>query len=159
MTRETTPLDIRLDDPRRPEVAALLAEHEDAMAATAPAESRHALDVDGLARPGITFWCAWDGARLAGCGALKDLGGGHGELKSMRTAHAYLRRGVAAAILGHIEAHARAQGYARLSLETGSMAYFEPARSLYARAGYRPCGPFAQYRDDPLSAFMTKALA
>lgn len=151
-------LDIRLDDPRRAEVAALLAEHEDAMAATAPAESRHALDVDGLARPEVTFWCAWDGDRLAGCGALKDLGGGHGELKSMRTATAFLRRGVAAAILARIEAHARDRGYTRLSLETGSMAYFEPARALYARMGYRPCGPFAQYRDDPLSAFMTRTL-
>ncbi|WP_024891803.1 GNAT family N-acetyltransferase [Luteimonas huabeiensis] len=141
-----------IDDPR---VIALLEAHLRALAPTAPAESRHALDLDGLRRPEIAFWTAWEGEALLGCGALQALGAGHGEIKSMRTADAHLRRGVAARLLAHIVEEARRRGYARLSLETGSMAYFEPARRLYAAAGFVPCPPFGRYREDPNSVFMT----
>ncbi|SFJ68031.1 putative acetyltransferase [Paenibacillus sp. UNC496MF] len=149
---------IIIDDLTGPEVAELLNEHLRSMSAQSPPESMHALDLEGLRRPEITFWSAWDGKELLGCGALKDLGGGHGELKSMRTASAHLRKGVARGILTHIVAEAKRRGFTRLSLETGSMASFEPARKLYERFGFDYCAPFADYEEDPNSAFMTRAL-
>ena len=151
-------MDLRLDDLRHPTVIALLQEHLDWMHRISPPESVHALDLDALRRPDITFWTLWDGEALAGCGALRELAQGQGEVKSMRTAQTHLRRGVAARMLEHILAEARRRGYARLSLETGSMDYFAPARALYARAGFRPCGPFGDYVDDPNSVFMTRTL-
>lgn len=126
------------------------------MRAISPPESVHALDLDGLRRPEITFWTAWSGNALLGCGALKELSPDHGEVKSMRTARAHRRSGVARAMLAHIVAEARRRGYERLSLETGSMAEFAPARSLYERFGFRYCEPFAGYVDDPNSVFMTR---
>lgn len=152
------PLEIRaggLDDPR---VIALLHAHLTAMALHSPPESIHALDLSGLRAPGVEFWSAWRGGALAGCGALKDLGDGHGEVKSMRTDVAHLRQGVAAAMLVHLMATARARGWRRLSLETGSAAAFAPAHALYARHGFAPCGPFGDYSADPFSIFMTRAL-
>ena len=137
---------------------ALLREHLQGMARLSPPESVHALDLDGLRRPEISFWSAWQGGELLGCGALKQLDPGHGEIKSMRTAAPHLRKGVAAAMLEHLVGEAGRRAYRRLSLETGSMAGFEPARSLYARYGFEPCGPFADYVDDPNSVFMTKHL-
>ena len=126
------------------------------MRAISPPESVRALDLDGLRRPEITFWTAWSGNALLGCGALKELSPDHGEVKSMRTARAHRRGGVARAMLAHIVAEARRRGYERLSLETGSMAEFAPARSLYERFGFRYCEPFAGYVDDPNSVFMTR---
>ena len=126
------------------------------MRAISPPESVHALDLDGLRRPEITFWTAWSGNALLGCGALKELSPDHGEVKSMRTARAHRRSGVARAMLAHIVAAARRRGYQRLSLETGSMAEFAPARSHYERFGFRYCEPFAGYVDDPNSVFMTR---
>ncbi|MFC3802502.1 GNAT family N-acetyltransferase [Cohnella sp. GCM10012308] len=151
-------MNIIVDDLSGPEVAALLEEHLRGMAEDTPPESIHALDLEGLKRPEITFWSAWDGRELMGCGALKDLGGGHGELKSMRTAAAHLRKGVAAGILAHIVAEARRRGFERLSLETGSPDSFIPARKLYERFGFAYCGPFADYREDPYSVYMTMTL-
>lgn len=151
-------MDLRLDDLRHPDVIALLQEHLDWMHRTSPPESVHALDLDALRQPDIAFWTLWDGEALAGCGALRALDATHGEVKSMRTAQTHLRRGVAATMLDHILAEARRRGYARLSLETGSMDYFAPARALYARAGFRPCAPFGDYVEDPNSVFMTRAL-
>ena len=151
-------MQIQIDDLSGPEIAILLAEHLDCMAEVSPPESRHALNLDGLRRPDITFWSAWDGAELAGCCALKELDAAHGEIKSMRTAKAHLRRGVAAMLLRHLLQEAQRRGYRRLSLETGSMPYFEPARTLYRKFGFAPCGPFATYRDDPNSVFMAKDL-
>jgi putative acetyltransferase len=123
-----------------------------------PPESVHALDLEHLRRPDITFWCAWEGAHLLGCGALKELSPSHGEVKSMRTTRAHLRKGVARAILDRIIEEARRRRYERLSLETGSMAAFQPAQELYARFGFTCCGPFADYVEDPNSVFMTRAL-
>lgn len=151
-------MDLRLDDLRHPDVIALLQEHLDWMRRTSPPESVHALDLDALRQPDIAFWTLWDDETLAGCGALRALDATHGEVKSMRTAQTHLRRGVAATMLDHILAEARRRGYARLSLETGSMDYFAPARALYARAGFRPCAPFGDYVEDPNSIFMTRAL-
>ena len=128
------------------------------MASISPPESCHALDTSELASVDVTFWTAWAGESLAGCGALKELEPGHGEIKSMRTAAGFLRRGVAAQILEVILQTARARGYHRLSLETGSMAEFEPARRLYSRHGFEYCPPFADYRMDPNSVFMTRRL-
>ncbi len=116
------------------------------------------LDLPGLRRSEVTFWSLWDGPALAGCGALKELDALHGEIKSMRTASAYQRRGIGAQMLQHLIAEARRRGYRRLSLETGSMEYFAPARKLYARFGFVTCPPFASYTEDPNSIFMMKAL-
>ena len=141
-----------LDDKR---VIALLDEHLKGMADHSPPESIHALDHEGLRSPNVTFWTIWDDDELAGCGALHELDAAHGEIKSMRTAQAHLRRGVAAAMLEHIMGEARRRGYVRLSLETGSGPGFDAAHALYAKYGFRYCGPFAQYTDDPFSRFMT----
>jgi putative acetyltransferase len=149
---------VRVDDLRGAQIIRLLEEHLRNMHEITPAESVHALDLSGLRRPEVTMWSAWEGAELLGCGALKVLDERHGELKSMRTARAQLRRGVATAILVEMIAESRRRGYRRLSLETGSMAAFEPARTLYARFGFQPCGPFADYTDDPNSYFMTLEL-
>ena len=146
----------RLDDPA---VAALLRLHLADTAQYSPPESVHALDLAALSVPEISFWTAWDGAALLGCGALKALGGAEGEIKSMRTAPAWLRQGVAAALLEHIISVARARGYRRLSLETGTNPAFAPAHALYRRFGFGDCGAFADYpRDDPNSRFMSLAL-
>lgn len=121
-------------------------------------ESKHALDLDALRRPKITFWTAWDRDALTGCGALQGLDAEHGEIKSMRTARRYARQAVASALLRLIIAEARQRGYRRLSLETGSMPFFAPAHRLYERHGFVDCGPFAGYREDPNSRFMTLVL-
>ena len=145
-----------LDDPR---VIALMRFHMESMLANSPKESVHALDLDGLRRPEVTFWTAWDSDQLLGCGALKQLDAHHGEVKSMRTAPEHLRRGTAAALVGHILKVARERGYRRLSLETGSGEAFEPAHALYRRFGFTDCPAFAGYpADDPFSHFMTRAL-
>lgn len=155
---EAVDLDIRVDDLRGAAIIALLQEHLDEMHRISPPESVHALDLDGLRRPEITFWTAWTGGELAGCGAIKELSAEHGEVKSMRTVTSHKRRGVGAAVLRHILAEATGRGYRRLSLETGSQPQFLPARSLYHAFGFEPCGPFAQYVEDPNSVFMTKSL-
>lgn len=151
-------MQIRVDDLRGPEIIGLLEEHLRALYGVTPPQSRHALDLDGLRRPGITFWTIWDGPTLAGCGALKELDKGHAEIKSMRTASTHLRRGVASKMLRHILDEAKRRGYSRLSLETGAMAYFEPARRLYGGFGFTPCGPFDAYKEDPNSFFMTRMM-
>lgn len=138
-----------------PRIVALLNTHLVRARAESPPCSTHALDLTGLQAPDITFWAAWDSDALLGVGALKHLDADHGEVKSMHTAEAMRGRGVGAAILRHIVAEARARGYSRLSLETGSMAYFESARKLYQRNGFEQCPPFASYIVDPNSVFMT----
>lgn len=155
---EVPPLKIRPDDLRGPEIAELLREHLRCMRRVSPPESVHALDLDGLRDADVTFWTAWQGAELAGCAALKELDAEHAEVKSMRTAYAFQRRGVASQLLAHVIGEATRRGYRRLSLETGSMEYFEPARQLYARFGFTYCPPFAAYVEDPNSVFMTMQL-
>jgi putative acetyltransferase len=149
---------IEIDDLSRPEIHALLNEHLQNMHALSPPESVHALDLGKLRKPEITFWTAWEGPTLLGCGALKELDRRHGEVKSMRTPAALRRRGAGRAILTHIIEVARSRSYERLSLETGSADAFKPAQALYAGFGFTRCGPFGDYREDPNSVFMTLRL-
>jgi putative acetyltransferase len=149
---------IMVDDLAGPEIARFLDEHVQQMRSISPPESKHALDLDGLRRPEITFWSVMDGGALVGCGALKRLDAGHAEVKSMRTRPARQRSGIASLLLGHIIAEARRMGFTRLSLETGSDEFFLPARRLYEKFGFRYCEPFADYRPDPNSVFMTRLL-
>lgn len=151
-------MEIRIDDLTSPEIIGLLREHLHSMTLHSPPESIHALDVDALRKPEITFWSVWDGSELMGCGAIKQLNPEHGEIKSMRTAPAHLRKGVAAALMRHILDEAQRRSYQRLSLETGSMEAFAPAHRLYASFGFKECAPFADYVEDPYSIFMTKEL-
>lgn len=152
-------MDIRIDDLQGAAIAALLQVHLDAMHQHSPPESVHALDLQALRHPSITFWTAWDGEALMGCGALKTLSATHAELKSMRTAAGHERQGVARALLRHIEVVARARGVQHISLETGTNTPFFPAHRLYESEGFVECGPFADYQLDRYSRFMTKALA
>ena len=149
---------IEVDDLSRAEIHALLDEHLQSMHELSPPESVHALDLEKLRQPGITFWSAWEGQLLLGCGALKELDPGHGEVKSMRTPGAHRRRGAGRAILAHIIEVARSRSYERLSLETGSMEEFRPAQRLYESFGFTYCGPFGDYVEDPNSVFMTLRL-
>lgn len=149
---------IVIDDLSGPEVARFLEEHVQEMRSITPLESKHALDLDGLRQPEITFWSVMDGDTLVGCGAIKRLDAGHAELKSMRTAPARKRSGIASLLLKHILAEARRMGFTRLSLETGSADFFLPARKLYEKFGFDYCEPFGDYKLDPYSRFMTRTL-
>jgi putative acetyltransferase len=151
---------IVVDDLSGPEIAAFLDEHVQQMREITPLESKHALDLDGLRTPEITFWTVWDedDGNLVGCGAIKRLDADHAELKSMRTAVARKRSGIASALLDHIISEARRMGFTRLSLETGSAEFFQPARSLYQNFGFTPCQPFADYRLDPHSVYLTRVI-
>ena len=149
---------IELDDLTRPQIHALLEEHLTNMYELSPPESVHALDLDRLRTPDITFWSVWDGDELVGCGALKELTPTHGEIKSMRTPKGLRRRGAGRAVLTHIIETAQKRGYEMLSLETGSQPAFVPAQTLYRSFGFEICGPFADYREDPNSVFMRLSL-
>jgi len=154
----TGAMEIRVDDLSGVDIRALIAEHLRGVSLLSPPESVHALGLEALRAPEITFWSAWRSGELLGCGALKELDEQHGEIKSMRTQAHHLREGVAASLMRHILAEAAKRGYRRLSLETGSMQAFEPARRLYAGFGFEPCAPFADYVEDPNSVFMTREL-
>ncbi|MBU7595183.1 GNAT family N-acetyltransferase [Metabacillus halosaccharovorans] len=151
-------MEIKKDDLTGVKVAELIMEHLHVMTLSSPPESIHALNIEKLRQPNITFWTAWEGTELAGMGALKELDSSHGEIKSMRTSSSYLRKGVARRMLQHILNEAKNRGYKQLSLETGSMAAFEPARKLYADFGFKDCEPFSDYKEDPNSIYMTKKL-
>lgn len=149
---------IIVDDLSGPEIAALLTEHLDEMRATSPPDSKHALDLDELRGPEVTFWSVIDGEELIGCGAIKRLDATHAEVKSMRTARSRQGAGVASALLTHILDEAQRMGFRRVSLETGSAEFFAPARRLYQKFGFDYCDPFADYRLDPHSVFLTRLL-
>jgi putative acetyltransferase len=149
---------IVIDDLSGTEIAAFLDEHLEEMRSITPLESKHALDLDALRKPEVTFWTVIDGDALVGCGALKRLDAEHAEVKSMRTRPVRKRSGVASLLLEHIITEAKRMGFTRLSLETGSDEFFLPARKLYEKFGFEYCEPFADYRPDPYSAFMTKTL-
>ena len=150
---------IVLDDLQGEPIRLLLEEHLRDMRAWSPPESVHALDLDKLRRPEISFWTLWEGDELLGCGALKDLGSHEAEIKSMRTANAHRGKGVGAEMLAHILSTAKQRDLKRLNLETGTQTQFAPARALYSRAGFTVCGPFADYALDQYSCFMTLRLA
>jgi putative acetyltransferase len=151
-------IDVRLDKVADPKIDLLLEEHHEDMGSSSPPESVHALNVEELRGEDVTVWTAWRGEQLAGIGALQQLDSSHGEIKSMRTAKQHLRKGVAKKILETILAAAIARQYERLSLETGSMEVFAPARKLYEKFGFEYCDPFSNYKIDPYSSYMTKTL-
>ena len=146
------------DDLTGPAIAALLRLHLDEMHQWSPPESVHAMPIERLRQPDVTFFSAWDGDRLAACGAIKHLADDHGELKSMRADPAYRGQGAGKAILLHLLAEAAKRGYRRVSLETGRPEPFLPARRLYESHGFSECPPFAHYTEDPFSLCMTKTL-
>lgn len=151
-------MEIREDDISQPEVIRFLNDHLQNMIRVTPPGCVHALDVDSLRGAEITFWVVWEGGQVAGCGALKDLGERHGEIKSMRTAPSFIRKGIASALLRHVIHHARQNNFNRLSLETGSYEAFRPARELYAKFGFTPCCPFSSYLENVNSVYMTLRL-
>lgn len=151
-------MEIKIDNLLGAEIANFLEEHIQEMKAVSPPESKHALDLEGLRKPEITFWTVWDNDNLVGCGAIKKLDAEHAELKSMRTKVSCRGKGVASMLLKHILNEAKLRGYQRVSLETGSMPFFDPARNLYRKYGFKDCAPFATYKEDPNSFFMAKDL-
>ncbi|WP_087017406.1 GNAT family N-acetyltransferase [Thaumasiovibrio subtropicus] len=151
-------MEIKQDDLTGGEVIALLEEHLADMYATSPPESVHALDVNALKAPDITFFSGWRDGQLLGCVAIKMLSEHDAELKSMRTIHLARQAGVASGLLQHVLDFAKSQGILTVSLETGSEDYFLPARHLYEKFGFEYCGPFGNYQPDPYSKFMTKQL-
>lgn len=152
------PIQVRLDDLSSPEVQALIAEHLEGMRGNSPPGNVHALAIDELRRPDVTFWSAWQDSVLCGCGALKELDAESAEVKSMRTRPAFLRQGVGQALLDEMIRTARKRNYTRLLLETGAGDAFAAAHALYARNGFDWCGPFADYEATDFNVFMVKAL-
>ncbi|AVM06924.1 GNAT family N-acetyltransferase [Bacillus velezensis] len=144
-------MDVRKEDVTAPDVIALLQDHLKSMTMHSPPESIHALNADRLRQPDVTFWSVRENGVLLGCGALKELNSLHGEIKSMKTSPHHVRKGAANRILRHMLEEA----YQRISVETGSMEAFLPARRLYEKAGFQYCDPFAHYKEDPNSLFMT----
>lgn len=147
-----------MDDLTGAGVAELLEEHVRQMRTITPVEAAYALDLDELRRPEITFWTAYDDGVLVGCAALKELSPTHGEVKSMRTSANRTRGGVASRLLDHLITEARARGYTKLSLETGTDEFFLPARKLYEKFGFDYCDAFGDYRPSPHNTFMSRDL-
>jgi putative acetyltransferase len=148
-------MQIEIEDLTNPDLHALLHEHLADMREQSPPGSVHALDLDGLRAKSVTFWTVRKSSELMGCGALKELDSRWGEIKSMRTSKAHLRKGVATKLLEHILDEAKRRRYERVNLETGSTDAFKPARLLYERFGFTRCQPFADYEDNSFSVFMT----
>ena len=151
-------MEIRVDDLSDPRIADFLEEHINDMRSISPPESKHALDLEELKKPDITFWTAWEEGELVGCGALKKLTPSHAEIKSMRVPLALRGRGIASKLLTYILKNAELMGYIKLSLETGSMPFFEPARKLYAKFGFKYCDPFSDYKESPYNVFMSLSI-
>jgi putative acetyltransferase len=152
------PVEFRPDDLSGEPTRRLIARHLAGMRANSPVDAVHALDVDALRQPGVTFWSAWSGNEIAGCGALKQLDAERGELKSMRVADDFLGQGVGRALLEYLISEARGKGMTSLWLETGSSAAFTPAIRMYETAGFVRCGAFDGYVENPFSIFMTRAI-
>ncbi len=151
-------MEIKIDDLSSHEIKAFLEDHINDMKSFSPPGSKHALDLDSLKKPEITFWTIWDNAILIGCAALKELDQQHGEIKSMRVSKLYRGKGIASILLQHILNEAKNRQYNRLSLETGSMPFFKPARVLYEKHNFKRCLPFSNYHEDPNSVFMSLLL-
>lgn len=151
-------VEVRIDDLSSAEVQALVAEHLAGMRGNSPPGSVFALAIEGLRMPEITFWSAWKGLDLCGCGALRHLDSSSGELKSMRTRPAFLRQGVGQAVLNCILQTATARGYRSVHLETGTGPAFEAAHALYLRNGFAWSGPFGDYEASDFNVFMVKRL-
>jgi putative acetyltransferase len=150
---------ISIDDPRADDVRALVGRHLAFANECTPLADVHALDLNELLSPAVTFFSVRCGRELLAIGALQELDETHVELKSMHTAEAARGQGVGRVMADHLIAIARERGYRRVSLETGTMDAFAPARRLYMSAGFTPCDPFGDYRISPNSTYMTLALA
>jgi len=148
-------MQIKVDDLSGPEIVEFLEEHIRDMRSVSPPQSKHALDLEGLKKSDVTFWTVWEQDVLQGCGALKHLDAHHAEIKSMRTSFSSRGKGIASELMRHLIQESKRRGYIRLSLETGAMAFFEPARRLYTRFGFVVCPPFSTYKEDSNSVFMT----
>jgi putative acetyltransferase len=146
------------DDPRSPDVIGLLERHLEFARRVTPPEDVHALDLDGLLDPAVTFFSLRDKDTLLGIGAIKALDDAHMELKSIHTAEEARGNGVGRTVVEHLLGVARERGATRVSLETGSMEEFAPSRALYGRLGFEECGPFAEYSPSRSSTFMTLEL-
>lgn len=153
------PMRIIEDDLTGEAIQELLRIHAEGMLISSPEGACHFFDLAGLQAPEVTVWSIWDGDALAGCGAIREIDSGHGEVKSMRTAEAHLGKGVGRQMLQHIIDTGRSRGYERISLETGSTPQFDAAIHLYERFGFEPCGPFDTYEPNDFSRFLTLTLA
>lgn len=141
-----------------PKVNELLTKHFIELRSVSPAGSTHVLDITGLKDQSIKFWSLWDNDELIGCGALKFLNKIHGEFKSIRVVDKFRKKGAGEKIFNHLIEEAKKLGIKKLSIETGSGKFFEPARKLFVNFGFQPCLPFAHYKEDPNSCFYTKDL-
>lgn len=148
-------MEIRVDDLSGPGIAHLLQTHLDSCLSVTPVGSAHALDINSLRASDVTFWTVWQEDILMACGALKEIAPDHGEIKSMHTYQKYRGKGIASRLVHHIIAEAKNRHYKRLSLETGSFEAFAPARAAYEKLGFDECPPFAAYKLDPNSVFMS----
>ena len=140
------------------EVNDLLKKHFVELRQVSPAGSTHVLDIDGLKDPSIKFWSLWENNELIGCGALKFLEKNHGEFKSIRVADQFRKKGSGERIINHLIEEAKKLNIVKLSIETGAGEFFLPARKLFSKFGFKPCGPFAHYKEDPNSCYYTKNL-
>lgn len=152
-------MEFKIDDLTDPRIVKFLKDHTNDMKLVSPPESNHALDLEGLRMPDVTFWSVWENDNLIGCGALKELNRSHAEIKSMRVSYNLRGRGVASKILSYILRDAASKGYQTISLETGSMSFFRPARKLYEKFGFQYCSPFGSYKEDKNSVFMSLKIA
>ena len=141
-----------------PEVNKLLIKHFIELRAASPEGSAHVLDIPGLKVPSIKFWSLWQDRNLFGCGALKFLDNEHGEFKSIRVHDNFRNKGNGIKVIGHLIDEAKKLSIKRISLETGAGKYFEPARKLFKKCNFKPCRPFAHYKEDINSIYMTKYL-
>jgi len=149
---------IKLDDLKSKEIIDFLDKHIEEMKSVSPPKSKHALDLEGLRNPAISFWSVWDRNELVGCGALMQLSDTHGEIKSMRSKPDARTKGVASFLLQYILDEAQKMGLKMVSLETGSLPFFNPAHKLYEKFGFKKCEPFADYKHDSNSVFMSKMI-
>ena len=141
-----------------PEVNELLTKHFIELRAASPEGSAHVLDIPGLKTPTIKFWSLWEEEKLLGCGALKFLNEGHGEFKSIRVHDNFRKKGNGIKIIKHLIEEAKKLKIKRLSIETGAGKFFEPARKLFKNCDFEPCEPFAHYKEDENSIYLTKLI-
>ena len=141
-----------------PEVNELLKKHFIELRAASPEESTHVLDIDGLKTPSIKFWSLWENNRLLGCGALKFLDKEHGEFKSIRIHDDFRNQGNGIKVIKHLIDEAKKLKIKRISLETGAGKFFDPARKLFKKCNFTPCKPFAHYKEDVNSIYLTKLI-
>ena len=142
-----------------PEVNELLSKHFIELRKASPEGSAHVLDIPGLKVSSIKFWSLWEDDKLMGCGALKFLDKGHGEFKSIRIHDNFRKKGHGAIVINHLISEAKKLDIKRLSIETGAGNFFIPARKLFKSCGFEPCEPFAHYKEDINSVYLTKLIA